>query len=158
MQSMKKMPADSVDFAAADPDELRAMITAFSQLTSQMATLTAYFERAGERLLEQQAEQLDQAVQCILQQAYGAEESGSAPLQLAMPVMRAVGAEGFVKKLLWSEQAQDRALATALSEVVPPLESLVPAYPALLLSQATHCLEALGKMRSSGALPAARAD
>jgi len=83
--------------AALDADELRGMITSVNKLTNQMAVLTDYFERAGSRLHQRHTEDLDKAVERILHDGYGLEEAGSIELELAMPVLRSVGAEVFVK-------------------------------------------------------------
>ncbi len=140
------MPA----LAALDADELRVMITSVNKLTNQMAVLTDYFERAGSRLHQRHTEDLDKAVERILREGYGQEEAGSIELELAMPVLRAVGAEVFVKKLLWGGEEDDLTLACAMAKVIPQFECLVQEHPFLLLSQAADCLAAIRNFRLPG--------
>ncbi|NZD69717.1 hypothetical protein [Herbaspirillum sp. AP21] len=126
------------------------MISSVTRLTEQMAMLTTYFERAGDRLHVQKTEELDQAVERILHEQYGLDDDTRVELALAMTMMRSLGAELFVKKLLWGSDEQDRGLAASLAQVIPRFELLVQEHPILLLSQAADCLAAIEKLKLSG--------
>lgn len=148
---MNSVPLNTSKLAAMRPDELRSMIRSVRRLTDQIKVLTDYFERAGDRLKEQSAQDLSKAVQQILHEQYGAEDGACAELMLANTMIRSIGAELFVKKLLWGSDEEDIKLAMLLVKLIPPFELAVQEHPVLLLRQATECLEAIKMLKFPGA-------
>lgn len=148
---MNSVPLNTSKLAAMRPDELRSMIRSVRRLTDQIKVLTDYFERAGDRLKEQSAQDLSKAVQQILHEQYGPEDGACAELMLANTMIRSIGAELFVKKLLWGSDEEDIKLAMLLVKLIPPFELAVQEHPVLLLRQATECLEAIKMLKFPGA-------